>query len=88
MCFILFTNFAIKIPYFQMEAKHQLTQVVQGLTQFSLLLQACPAPGDFSATSNPSPFTPEDLPQMAYLQLGNNLWSKCFDSIKVRRKYP
>ncbi|XP_070191391.1 midasin-like isoform X1 [Littorina saxatilis] len=65
-------------------AKNVVTQVAQGLTQFSLLLQSCP-PASNTPEASPavSPFLPADLSPMAHLKHGDELWSRSFTSVQM-----
>ncbi|XP_076466261.1 midasin-like [Babylonia areolata] len=60
--------------------KTEVTQVTQGLTQFRLLLEACPSG---SGVDVPSPFLPGDLNPMSHLQRGDELWNKCGASVQA-----
>ena len=59
--------------------------MTQGLTQFSLLLQSCPPPSSSPEAHVTSPFLPADLPPVAHLQQGDELWSRCFSSVQVSK---
>ena len=71
--------------YLQESVRREATQVTQGLTQFSLLLQSCPPPSSSPDVHVTSPFLPADLPPVAHLQQGDELWSRCFSSIQVSK---
>ena len=71
--------------YLQESVRREATQVTQGLTQFSLLLQSCPPPSSSPDVRVTSPFLPADLPPVAHLQRGDELWSRCFSSIQVSK---
>ena len=66
--------------------KREVSQVTQGLTQFCLLLQSCPPPSSTPDAHVTSPFLPSDLPPMAHLQRGDELWSRCFSSVQVNKE--